>query len=841
MTKMLIDYYRPTTQYEIITEDRARLPSGVLMRVAGKSQACDTKNENNRIYPRKVWEKVLGSVDFKERLASRQMVGNLGHPKPEDEERPELTSHIVTEVDLAPDGTINATYDILETPHGQIAATMFRAGVRLGTSSRGRGSVKHESGSDCVQDDYEAETWDFVINPSTPGAYPSRVSESIESKQAGSVLKQLVEAVSTSPQMLEKCVDLAREISDWGLVASASQKLVERADEIDPVTQAQQDQLRRIEQTLGTVQKDLQFVMSKDSGSYKCSECGAKFKRGKGLPEGGPMACPECGAKDDAVTKLYDDDAEARAEAAEKIVTAAVHEIAELRKSKTEAGALRQVFEAILDEKEAAKRQALISKVTERVKPSHMKLAKKMLAACETLKDVRRVWATLVETEAVNEVAPKSVPEYAGEAAESMFGALYQYLYGHRFSANHEALAQKVRGNLKSLVVEILDNAGRYGITFPGVVTIHDDEPEYEAYSKFLDKATAGIQEAKTKARRQLKGLLIRQMTEHFKSMTRQQAVAAINEWASGSPPARFRPPAGPDPADVDERPWKDLSDTDLKAEYNKTQIKLSTEKSGPNRHGLGNALGGMQDEFKARGLDLPESKIQKWTKAVKESTVRGRLSEKKLKEAYEEEDIEQLLQFGQGYTKLGAAVQEQFEQLVRGWVDTFDQEDAWSSINPNAVDQIETHLRQFPVVKEMIGDYRKWMDPGYDESKKRTRKPRKNEAEVNEYTATMKIQDILDKYEIENADAIGYEWNGDILEIGVQVEEDSDLADDIEVALEQLGYRIKKFEYTRNNGYMIDLDDGPAHESKKRDRRPRRHETKDADPVLARFLAVVK
>ena len=62
--------------------------------------------------------------------------------------------------------------EILPTPSGNILKNLLGAGIRLGISSRGLGSVKEINENTVeVQDDFELIGWDFVSNPSTHGAF----------------------------------------------------------------------------------------------------------------------------------------------------------------------------------------------------------------------------------------------------------------------------------------------------------------------------------------------------------------------------------------------------------------------------------------------------------------------------------------------------------------------------------------------------------------------------------------------------------------------------------------------------------------------------------------------
>ena len=60
---------------------------------------------------------------------------------------------------------------IADTPAGDTLKGLLKSGFKLGISSRGVGSVKSQGDKDIVQDDFELIAFDYVSNPSTPGAY----------------------------------------------------------------------------------------------------------------------------------------------------------------------------------------------------------------------------------------------------------------------------------------------------------------------------------------------------------------------------------------------------------------------------------------------------------------------------------------------------------------------------------------------------------------------------------------------------------------------------------------------------------------------------------------------
>tara|TARA_Y100000310_G_C20659594_1_gene803960 strand:+ start:746 stop:1366 length:621 start_codon:yes stop_codon:yes gene_type:complete len=182
MTKqLLVDYMPFDVSPEQINESIKN--NGKLV-VNGVLQRADMKNQNGRIYPKETLmreAKKYADIQVRERRA----LGELDHP---DSSVVNLNnvSHNVMEMHWNNDN-LNGTIEVLSTPAGNILKELFKAGIKLGISSRGLGSVEeiHEDdGSDTVQvqPDFELIAFDFVSNPSTQGAFmsPTNVNEGVE-------------------------------------------------------------------------------------------------------------------------------------------------------------------------------------------------------------------------------------------------------------------------------------------------------------------------------------------------------------------------------------------------------------------------------------------------------------------------------------------------------------------------------------------------------------------------------------------------------------------------------------------------------------------------------------
>jgi hypothetical protein len=139
--------------------------------VEGPAQRSDTKNKNGRTYPRKIWEKWVGDMKspLQETIKARGALGHLEHPKDGRTDGNE-GALLVVEAKLRQDGVVWSKFEVLDTPKGKIVQEYIRKKVRWGVSSRGAGTVD-ESGIVSIVD-FVPETWDAVMRPSTPGAYP---------------------------------------------------------------------------------------------------------------------------------------------------------------------------------------------------------------------------------------------------------------------------------------------------------------------------------------------------------------------------------------------------------------------------------------------------------------------------------------------------------------------------------------------------------------------------------------------------------------------------------------------------------------------------------------------
>ena len=211
--------------------------------MTGIVQMADAENKNHRVYPRTIWDKTLSeSGGFMQRLRANQVVGMMGHPD-DNKTIPSKISHVMTKVWVEDrslpecvvckaSGPVHSHImgeaRILNTTEGVALQKLQEGGVPIGISSRGRGSVRGGSnGQQVVAEDFDLETFDVVLDPSTHGAWLRPVTEQFLQVCADGLCCSTNEDQLTSYRGL---VEMALEHGDQSLHGDA-QSLIEAIDE----------------------------------------------------------------------------------------------------------------------------------------------------------------------------------------------------------------------------------------------------------------------------------------------------------------------------------------------------------------------------------------------------------------------------------------------------------------------------------------------------------------------------------------------------------------------------------------------------------------------------------
>jgi len=163
--KLLTEWLKFDYSPDQIKESRERNGGKIVMK--GVLQKADTLNQNGRVYPESILSREVRN--YQKFIQENRALGECDHP---DSSVVELknSSHIIREAWME-GKTCYGVVELLDTPSGKILQSLVESGVTLGISSRGVGSTDREGDTDVVQDDFQLICWDFVSEPSTPGAF----------------------------------------------------------------------------------------------------------------------------------------------------------------------------------------------------------------------------------------------------------------------------------------------------------------------------------------------------------------------------------------------------------------------------------------------------------------------------------------------------------------------------------------------------------------------------------------------------------------------------------------------------------------------------------------------
>ncbi len=182
MTKKLLREYYELCEggvcQDLLTEQEKQYVANGGMILSGIMQKADAINGNGRVYPHKVLMKEV--ENYGKLVKERRALGELDHPE-DSVINLRNASHLVTDI-WWKDKDVIGKVKVLDTPSGKVLQELVKSGVSLGISSRGMGSVREDQGGTIVEEDFQLICFDFVSEPSTPGAYMMKEAQEFQNK-----------------------------------------------------------------------------------------------------------------------------------------------------------------------------------------------------------------------------------------------------------------------------------------------------------------------------------------------------------------------------------------------------------------------------------------------------------------------------------------------------------------------------------------------------------------------------------------------------------------------------------------------------------------------------------
>lgn len=173
----------------------------------GEFATFDTLNQNNRIYPRGLYEDALKRLMPK--VESKSCLGECDHPLDYDEVRLSNVSHVITEI-RTEGNKVYGKVELLGTPAGKIVECLVDAGIPIGISSRAVGDVRESDGHEEVTS-LDIITYDLVADPSFKGAVLSEVDRSKLGESLSAIERSLPLRESCGSDRARKMIKQIRE------------------------------------------------------------------------------------------------------------------------------------------------------------------------------------------------------------------------------------------------------------------------------------------------------------------------------------------------------------------------------------------------------------------------------------------------------------------------------------------------------------------------------------------------------------------------------------------------------------------------------------------------------
>lgn len=177
-------------------------------KIKGVFQRAETQNQNKRIYPKRILEREVNALMGP--IKERTVMGELEHPQ-ETNVNLERASHLITDLKFDGNTVIGEAEILVGTVFGNILEALLKNNVKVGISSRGKGSLINRGSIYEVGEDYQMITFDIVSKPSTPGAYPALVSEGLNGEGNEINMSSLIDKILNEELTTEE----VSEIINW--------------------------------------------------------------------------------------------------------------------------------------------------------------------------------------------------------------------------------------------------------------------------------------------------------------------------------------------------------------------------------------------------------------------------------------------------------------------------------------------------------------------------------------------------------------------------------------------------------------------------------------------------
>lgn len=185
------------------------LQKTVIGQFSGKCCDSNVTNNNDMKLPRSLFENLFASEEYKRALENGHYIGFLGHPDDPGCMDYKDACIVMTECHIEDNGEVVGTFDLIDTPVGQVVKSFIDAGVNFGISIRGVGDVGYDGEVD--PESFVFRGFDLVTFPAYNDCIPefkqiaasSDLEKQSKYKKVCATVKKNLKAITSSTTLTE--------------------------------------------------------------------------------------------------------------------------------------------------------------------------------------------------------------------------------------------------------------------------------------------------------------------------------------------------------------------------------------------------------------------------------------------------------------------------------------------------------------------------------------------------------------------------------------------------------------------------------------------------------------
>lgn len=216
----------------------SKISNAIIGTFTGECADANITNKNGLDITREVWEHVFASDDYKQAIELGWYIGFLGHPEDPGCMDFEHAAIVMTEGHIDANGKVYGTFNLIDTPVGQVIKKFIDAGVQFGISVRGAGDIV---GNSVDPETFVFRGFDIVTFPAFPESIPTfqqiAASTDLESqgkyKAVCECVKRNLDSINSATELKILQSQFAKQSNEYKMITDKLEKVSESINSND--------------------------------------------------------------------------------------------------------------------------------------------------------------------------------------------------------------------------------------------------------------------------------------------------------------------------------------------------------------------------------------------------------------------------------------------------------------------------------------------------------------------------------------------------------------------------------------------------------------------------------